>query len=158
MRYVQIRLHGETMSDETKQHLMLAVQQALISVTGHDDVPACITIDEVPASNWRLMSPTDEGEAEGSRGAQAKRKQTPLAPVGQFEFRGGPDFGNTGIIAHLAGLPGGGYRNPATAGLSTGTASSLRPDSMPPRADLPPDMIDHVRSPVRDGRGGILAR
>ena len=144
MRYVQIRLHGETMSDETKQHLMLAVQQALISVTGHDDVPACITIDEVPASNWRLMSPTDEGEAEGSRGAQSNRKQPPLAPVGQFDYRGGPDFGSTGIIAHLAGLPGERYTNPAEAGLITVTASSLAPDSSPPSAVLGNEVVRFV--------------
>ena len=136
MRYVQIRLHGETLSGERKQQLMEAIQQALNTVTGHDDVPACISIDEVPEANWRLMGVNDDGEAEGqpARAPTVTAARATLVPVGRFDHRGGPDFGDTGIIAHLAGRPGQPYRNPAEAGLITVRASSVMSDSAPPSA------------------------
>ena len=50
------------------------------------------------------------------------------------------------------------HRDNLTSLRMLGSMGFRRLDSMPPHADLPRDMIDHVRSPVRDGRGGILAR
>ena len=78
--------------------------------------------------------------------------------MGQFGYRGGPDFGNTGIIAHLAGLPGERYRNPATAGLITVTASSLMPDSSPPSAILGNEVVlERLKGRLKQGAVGTQA-
>lgn len=133
MRYVQIKLHGETLSAERKQQLMAAIQAALVAVTGNDDIPACIAIDEVPDANWGLLGlqePVhDAGEQEGKAGSGRLPVLTGLVQQGTFTYQS--DFDGKGVVAHLAGGFGAGFRNPAQAGVVAVSSSPLLLDSQP---------------------------
>lgn len=137
MRYVQIRLHGETLSDERKRQLMQAIEYAFNSITGNSDVPVMVSIDEVPRDNWGVLGAKQVGQPqvqEGPAGERGKPAEPKLTVLGNFAYKGGAGFGDTGIVAHLAGRPGSTYRNPAEAGLIAVTSSSLLLDSMPASA------------------------
>lgn len=89
--------------------------------------------------------------------------------IGYFLARAhwGKGFAREACLSALGLLADLGDERPVHAAVHRDNLTSLRMlrsmgfrrlDSLPPHADLPRDMIDHVRSPVRDGRGGILAR
>lgn len=138
MRYVQIKLHGETLSSERKQQLMVAIQHALERVTGNDQVPTCVAIDEVVGDNWQLLgmkeAPLVNEGSEGHATGNLPPAQPAWVSQGEFKYKPGVDFGDTGIVAHLAGRPGSPYRNPADAGLMVVNSSALMHDSLPASA------------------------
>ena len=133
MRYVNIKLHGETLSAERKQRLMLAIQAALVAATGNADVPACISIDEVAAANWGLLGLQEEHQdTEGKSDGVITTPQPALVRLGTFVHRA--DFDDNGIVAHLAGRPKQAYSNPAEAGLVGVSSSPLLENSEPASA------------------------
>ncbi len=133
MRYVNIKLHGETLSAESKQRLMLDIQSALVAATGNADVPACISIDEVSAANWGLLGLQEEHkDTEGKADRVIADPEPAFVKLGTFVHR--TDFDDNGIVAHLAGRPKQAYRNPADAGLLSVSSSPLLEDSAPASA------------------------
>lgn len=133
MRYVNIKLHGEILSAESKQRLMLDIQSALVAATGNADVPACISIDEVAAANWGLLGLSEEHkDTEGKADHVVVNPEPELVKLGTFVHRA--DFDDNGIVAHLAGRPKQIYRNPADAGLLGVSSSPLLEDSAPASA------------------------
>jgi len=151
MRYVQIRLHGETLSDERKRQLMQAIEYAFNNITGNSDVPVCVSIDEVPRDNWGVLGAKPVGQApvqEGPAGEQDKPAEPKLTVLGSFAYKGGAGFGDTGIVAHLAGRPGSAYQNPAEAGLIAVTSSTLMHDSMPASAIVGNEVVRCCTKPL----------
>jgi len=147
MRYVNIKLHGETLSAEGKQRLMLAIQSALVAVTGNADVPACIAIDEVPDANWGLLGLQDEHQqVEGKTDAVSAAPKPALVQLGTFIHQA--DFDDRGIVAHLAGRPKQVYRNPAEAGLLEVSSSPLLADSAPASAIVGNQVVRCSTRPV----------